>query len=761
MQQIIKPVAGIFTYALGVGLIGLLPALPSTLIIVIIGILSLILTVRTLFSSRGLWPIATILLGASLGLFYGKWLQATALPAECECRPLVIEGKVVSLPIITSKFSRFEFHVTNGEFRKVVRKVRLSWFAAPTMEADQHWRLKVKLRKPHGFASLGTFDFEAWAAREGIQGIGYVISGELLSPPGNMTSLRQWLYNWLESSALPQTKGILKALLVGEKSGITTEQWQRLNATGTTHLVVISGLHIGLMALIGYWLTLLLGRLGALPLQSVPLPRIAACVSLLLSVLYGSLAGFGVPVQRALVMTIVAIVGPLVGMRPSPLTLLVVALAVVLTIDPLAMTGSGFWYSFMAVAALVYGMSGRYGYVSQLKKLLKPQWIVFCVLTPLLFFNDQPVSLFSVLINLFAIPFIGLVIVPLLLISSGFAGISYHISSAGLAIIDQLLRVFFHVLGYFSDFLMILPASSCPTTLTVLLAVTGGFLLISPLPPSLKILSPFFILPWLLPVDNNPEYGQAHVTVLDVGQGLAVLVRTHKHTLVYDTGDAFSETFNAAERVIMPYLRQSGVSILDRIMISHGDKDHSGGLGPLLKRYDCSLISCGTSIPGIKSPISQCTKGQCWKWDGVDFQVLAGGGCWKKSNDRSCVLKVTAGKESMLLTGDISNRVEAQLIASGQPLQSAVLLAPHHGSYSSSSTAFLRAVNPKAVLFSSGYNNKFGHPDKRTVERVLSQGASSWNTALHGSLSVVLGSGSCNVSSYRCNHRKYWWHEGL
>ncbi|MDP0563229.1 MAG: DNA internalization-related competence protein ComEC/Rec2 [Candidatus Endonucleobacter sp. (ex Gigantidas childressi)] len=738
-----------------------MPTLPSTLVIVIIGILSFILTIITLFSLRNLWPVATILLGASLGLCYGKWLQVTALPVECEGRSLFIEGKVVSLPVMTPELSRFEFNVTDGEFRKVVRKVRLSWFAAPTMEAGQHWRLKVKLRKPHGFASLGTFDFEAWAAREGIQATGYVLSGELLSPSGNMKSLRQWLYNWLESSALPQSKGVLKALLVGEKSGITTEQWQRLNATGTTHLVVISGLHIGLMALIGYWLTLLFGRLGVLPLQSVPLPRIAACFSLLLAVLYGSLAGFGVPVQRALVMTIVAIVGPLVGMRPSPLTLLVVALAVVLTIDPLAMTGSGFWYSFMAVAALIYGMSGRYGSASKLKKLLKPQWIVFCILTPLLFFNDQPVSLFSVLINLFAIPFIGLMIVPLLLISAGFAGLSSYISSAGLAILDQLLRVFFQVLEYFSDFLMILPASSCPTVLTVLLAVIGGFLLISPLPLSLKMLSPCFILPWLFPAANNPDYGQAHVTILDVGQGLAVLVRTHNHTLVYDTGDAFSKTFNAAERVIMPYLRQSGVSVLDRIMISHGDKDHSGGLGPLLNRYDCSLISCGTRIPGIKSPISQCARGQRWQWDAVDFQVLAGGGCWKKSNDRSCVLKVTAGNESILLTGDISHRVEAQLIASGQPLQATVLLAPHHGSHYSSSTEFLRAVNPKEVLFSSGYNNKFGHPAKKTVERVSYQGANSWNTALHGSLSVLLGSGSCNISAYRYNHRRYWWSEVL
>ena len=287
----------------------------------------------------------------------------------------------------------------------------------------------------------------------------------------------------------------------------------------------------------------------------------------------------------------------------------------------------------------------------------------------------------------------------------------------------------------------------------------GGFLLIAPLPGFLRMLSPLFLLPWLFPYAKSPEHRQAWVTVLDVGQGLSVLVRTRNHTLIYDTGDFFSESFNAADRVIIPFLRNTGVDYLDRIMISHGDKDHSGGLKPLLKQYKCTDISCGTGIPFMTQGISRCQAGQQWHWDGVDFQVLAGGGRWAKTNDRSCVLKITAGTDSVLLAGDISRRVEERLVLSGQPVQATVLLAPHHGSRYSSSSVFLRAVNPQTVLFSSGYNNQFGHPAQATLARVVRQGAESWNTAQHGSLSFKLGTGQCDVTAYRISHRRYWWHQ--
>ena len=456
MQQTIKPVAGIFTYALGISLVALLPSLPPMSIVALIGTFALILTSGALFRSlTALLPLAGLLLGVTVGLCYGKRFQTNELPAALESTPLVVEGRIVGLPVQTETASRFEFHIHGDRYPGFNKKIRLSWYAAPELLVGQYWRLKIKLRRPHGFASPGAFDFEAWAAREGIKATGYVLSGELLSRQGAQGSIRQRLCQWLESSALPDTVGLLKALLVGEKSSVSAEQWRVLNATGTTHLVVISGLHIGLMALLGYWLALLLARLGFLPLQQVPLPRIAAVLSLMLACLYAFLAGFGVPVQRALVMTAVAMAGPALGFRPAPATLLVIALAAVLTVDPLAVTSAGFWYSFMAVAALVYGLSARYGQTSLFIRMLRPQWIVFCVLSPLLFFNGQPVSLFSPLINLIAIPFIGLIIIPLLMLSAAISTVSYELSSWLLAGIDQLLNAWLWGLEQCADNIMV------------------------------------------------------------------------------------------------------------------------------------------------------------------------------------------------------------------------------------------------------------------------------------------------------------------
>ncbi|MDD7805410.1 MAG: DNA internalization-related competence protein ComEC/Rec2 [Endozoicomonas sp. (ex Botrylloides leachii)] len=759
MPQTIQCITAIATYAVGVSLVSLIPVLPSLLVVVIIGMMVLAWTAYILFRSLWSWlPLSSFLIGVVIGLGYGHWFQAHQLPAEFERQTHVVVGHIASLPVYTEKSARFIFVTAIGESKNLHIKVRLNWYSAPELRLQQRWRLKVKLRRPHGFASPGAMDFEGWAAREGVQATGHVLSGELLSQPTSF-SIRQHLYTWLVDSASSVNLGVLKALLLGDKSGISTEQWQLLNGTGTTHLVVISGLHIGLMAWLGYWISLLLARFGLLPLQVMPLPRIAAIFSLLLAGGYAFMAGVSVPVQRALIMTTVAMAGPLLGLRPAPSTLLIIAFALVVTIDPLAVTSIGFWYSFIAVGGLIYGLSGRYGSIGSLAKWLRPQWLIFCIMTPLLLSNGQPVSLLSPLINLLAIPFIGLLVVPLLLLSSLLSFVASPISLSLLNSVEHLLNGFWWGLTCCIDRLTALTLMSIPQWPVMLAATAGGILLISPLPVLLRLLAPALLFPWVFPVVNKLDKGQAKITVLDVGQGLSVLIHTKNHTLVYDTGDAFTDRFNAADCVIVPYLRRAGIQSIDRIIISHGDKDHVGGLKPLLKHYDCGDILSGTTIPYYDKNILFCQAGNQWNWDGVQFNVLASGGQWKKANDRSCVLKVTAGNESVLLTGDISYRIEEHLLHLTKALESTVLLAPHHGSRFSSSLAFLSAVNPRYVLFSAGYKNRFSHPAKATLQRVVYQGADYWNTAWHGTLTFELGNGNCEINGYRCTHRRYWWHE--
>ena len=360
MVQKLRPVIGVVAYGIGVSAISLLPLLPVLPVVALLGFLCLILTaVIVAYSFWQCMPVVCLLAGGVVGMVYGHWLQSHQLATELEGRKVLVTGSVVDLPEIKESVSRFVFQGRINDCTEQVR-LRLSWRSGPLIRTGQHWQLQVKLRRPHGFASPGTFDVESWAAREGVKATGYVIAGELLSQPDSL-SIREQLRDWLIASSSSDNLGVFTALLLGDRSFISPSQRLLLNGTGTTHLVVISGLHIGLMVLLGYGLSLLLARAGWLPLNRLPLPGVAAVFSLLMALSYALLAGMGVPVQRALVMTLVAMAGPLAGLRPAPFTLLAVAFAVVVTGDPLAVTGVGFWYSFGAVGALMYGLSGRYG----------------------------------------------------------------------------------------------------------------------------------------------------------------------------------------------------------------------------------------------------------------------------------------------------------------------------------------------------------------------------------------------------------------
>ena len=455
-------------------------------------------------------------------------------------------------------------------------------------------------------------------------------------------------------------------------------------------------------------------------------------------------------------MTSAALLAPLFGVRASPLTLWLLALAVVLAIDPLAITSQGFWYSFVAVAALLYGMAGRQGGQRWTAKLCKPQWLVFVLLMPLLMINGQPISPLSPLINLAAIPAIGIGVVPLLLVSALLQFVLPELANILISLLDYALTGFQNILTWFSGFAFYIPAGASLSWPALVLSFLAMVVLLSPSSLRLRMLSPFLLIPALFPKSHAMALGQAEVMVLDVGQGLSVLIKTRQHLLVYDTGDRFSERMSAAGSVIIPALSAWGVNQVDKIMISHGDKDHCGGLQPLLARYQQPPVTSGTKIPGYDGERTECRAGEQWDWDGVHFQVLSGGN-YRRSNDASCVLKVTAGKDSIILPGDASDRVERKLLEQSVDLQANVLVAAHHGSRSSSSSDFLAAVGAQTVIFSSGFANRFGHPSPAAVERVRQTGADIYNTAYDGSLLLSLGRGDAVVTAYRKAHARFWW----
>ncbi|WP_161787488.1 DNA internalization-related competence protein ComEC/Rec2 [Endozoicomonas numazuensis] len=708
--------------------------------------------------------------GIFTGLLHAEGLQKSWIDKVFESRTLSVTGFVTDLPGYQHGITRFDFKVKTmqGEASEHLNKIRLSWYQAPDIKEGELWQLQVRIKHPQGNRSPGAFDKEAWAAREQIQAIGYVKTGEKIAGAEGVSylrnrlrgSVRQWLYDHCSEDSA----GLLSALLIGDKSGISSQQWQWLNQSGTTHLMVISGLHIGLMAALGYWLLMLLGRYGFMPLRLITLPRYAAGFGLLLALGYAFLAGFTVPVQRALVMTGLALSGPFLGFRARPLTLFLLAICVVLTIEPLAITGAGFWYSFSAVGILLYGCCGRVFmkagdelWVGKVQRLwFRPQWLVFLMLSPMLLFNQQSVSLFSPLINLVAIPLMGLLVVPAAFLALVLQPLYSPASEGLLYLLDGAFRLWNLLLASVASVPVYLPVVSIGL-MQLLLVALAVLVLAAPGALGLRALVPFLILPLFFPVNLGPEEGEVKVSVLDVGQGISVLLTTRKNTLLYDTGMASRGRFNSANSVIVPYLNRSGVHHVDRVMISHGDNDHSGGLEVIHQHYPDTEVLTGSGISGFEGHLSPCLPGMQWEWDGVEFAVLSGSRYAVSDNERSCVLRVSAGDQSLLLTGDIGKKTETYLLNQFENLKADYLLLPHHGSRFSGSERFLAQVNPSQVLVSTGYRNPFGHPAKETVGRVEQMGASLYNTAALGTLSFKMGTAITRVESYKKQKARYWW----
>ncbi len=694
------------------------------------------------------------------GFFWSIWLLgeyfAKQLPEELETLTLQVTGTVQGIPAVQQGKSRFDFQVDHLEVTGTgwAGRVRLNWYDAPLLKPGEVWKLTVRLRRVHGFASPGAMDYEARLAREGIHAVGYVLRGERQSDQSTSAELDNLRFRLGQHfNTLPEPGGgMLRALLTGDRQGISAAQWRVLGQTGTAHLVVISGLHIALLAGLGYWLTTVLVRFGLLPVLC-PLPQLGALAGILLAIGYALLAGFGLPVQRALIMLAVALSGQVLGLAFRSSTLLLAAFTLVLAFEPLAFTCRGFWYSFFAVAALLLGMTARPG--------LRPGWLysqylVFIVLAPLLATGMQPVSWLAPLVNLIAIPLIGLFVVPALMFS---VTVSVMFPETGRILLSLLAEgVSYGFSGL--EAVAALPLSGhllpVPDMTAMLLALTGSLLLI--LPRGLGLFWPalLFFLPWLCPLNPRLDEGCVRLTQLDVGQGLAAAIQTRNHLLLYDTGDRFSDTFSASGAVVLPFMANRHINKIDMLMVSHADRDHSGGIDDIFQniRPDRILAGMPERLPVLFNA-RQCKAGQQWLWDNVHFEVLSGGS-EGTANDRSCVLLVRSPHGRLLLTGDITRKREQWLLEQYPDLQADVLLVPHHGSRSSSSAGFLDQLKPQLALVSAGYRNRFGHPSAAVMDRMKQRGICVLNSAGHGTVDVLLQDAAITVSAQRIHDAHLW-----
>lgn len=708
------------------------------------------------------WRIAWLVLAVfCLGFAYAdgraQLRLADWLPATQEGQVVEVEGYVSDLPQATRFGSRFLFAperlVTTDA--RLPSRVQVSWYGDKNrVQAGERWRLVLKPKRPHGQVNPGGFDLESWFLQQDIGATATVQYGQKLPGSSSFASLARLRSNLRERirSALPNApySGVIVALTVGDQSSIPPEQWQRFSATGITHLISISGLHITMLAGVSALLVSMVWRRVPRLVGCFGAPRAALLAGLVTALAYCALAGMAVPTQRTLLMLGVSAFCLWRARPVATSAIWVTALFIVVLIDPFAVLSVGFWLSFLTVGALLWMGTNRLGAGPKWQGWLLAQWAATLGSAPILLVVFGQLPLVSPLANAFAIPVVSLVVTPLAL--------------AGLLDPTGYLLWLAERLFAATDWLLILCASvpsgllqfTPPPVWTLLPAALGVILLLAPRGVPGRWLGVVFLLPMFLLRPEPLPFGGYRATVLDVGQGLAVLVETRHSSLLFDTGQVPN-----GERVALPALRAAGRMQLETLILSHNDNDHVGGAAGLLARWPVveALHSLPDGMTLLASTKSQrrCVAGEHWQRDGVSFRIL-----WpeanysgKDDNARSCVLLVDNGSHRLLIPADLGGREEAQLAASGLP-QTDIIIAGHHGGKGSSSAALIEAIQPQYAVFSVGYRNQFGHPRADTLERYRAAGTINLRTDQSGAVIFDVGE-RIDVSVWRETHKRYWY----
>lgn len=753
---------GMFAAAAGIAAVAWWPWLPA------LGLVAVVVpaaAVAALSCRRSPWQwLPWLLLGICWGVVAGHRLLDRMLPVtlDGESRPVTV--RISGLPRSYPGRVRFDAIVGADDPMLARRLVRLSWYDASVLPAPgEQWRLELTLRRPRAFADPGGFDYRAAMLERGYAAVGYVRAGpgnRRLATGGNgIDALRLRIAELLHASiADPRIAGLLAALAVGDRGGISRADRDLFAVTGTAHLLVISGLHVGMLALAAARLLMLLMRCCPRRLAAGQGQAVAAIGAIGAAVGYAALAGFSLPTQRACVMISAVFAGRLLWRRIALVDRLLLALLAVLLFDPLAPTSASFWLSFGAIAVLAVAGGGSGGNRrARAGRALRAQWAISVGLIPVMAMLFGRLTPIGALVNVWAIPLVGLAVVPLLLLglaatplwpTAGITGL--HASAlltawlcAGLEAFEVPAR---HAL---------LAVSAEP--LAVAFAALAALLLLAPKGFPGRALAPLLCMPLFWPAAGWPQGRALALTVLDVGQGSAVVVRTASHTLVYDTGPGRADGFSAGRDIIAPYLRRLGLHRVDRVLVSHGDSDHAGGLAGLLASTQAGLVMGPVApVPGV--PPVPCRAGQRWHWDGVAFAVIHPDGTNWRGNNGSCVLQIRADGVDLLLTGDIERPAEYALVRRlGTRLRADFLLLGHHGSATSSSTWFLRAVRPRLAVASAGWHNRFGHPSPAVLARLDRADIRRLVTARQGAVSLAVDRGRLHVTGLaRRTHRRYW-----
>lgn len=719
-------------------------------------------------------PVWQVLAALGFGLFWAAlhahWMLLERLNPELEGLDLSVQGIVSALPQDDGRRLRFEFlplkASLDGEAVELNTRLRLNWYNdyPAEMAPGQQWQLLLRLKRPWGMMNPGGFDYEGWLYQQGLGATGYVrrssenqvLADDAWSMPlqRQRHALQQGLMQALDGHP---AQGIILALAIGDRSQMNDEQWKVLIATGTNHLVAISGLHVGLVA--GFVFFLLRRLWGYCPVCSLwlPAPRAAAIGGMLAALLYAALAGFAIPTQRALLMLVV-VLGAVFLQRPLVAgRALMLALWLVLLWQPTAVLAAGFWLSFAAVALILYGMQGRIGVRNWWWRWGRVQYLVSLGLLPLLILFFGRGSLSSPLANIIAVPWVSLLVVPPTLLGSALLVIHPGLGGLLLQAAAWLFQLLWPLLSWLEQLVPVLQLSLDGWPL--LLAALGLVWLLLPRGWPLRSLGLVLCLPVLLLRPATPPHGEVWFTLLDVGQGQAAVIQTRHHALVMDTGPRFPSGFDTGSAVLLPYLHSRGIHRVDRLIISHSDTDHLGGAASLVEAMPVAEIFSGEARRMGWTEFEPCQRGLEWEWDGVHFRFLhpVRPLAEREGNDDACVLRVSHGGQVLLIGSDIEAAAERDLLVSGEPLRADVLVAPHHGSLTSSTPPFVEAVSPTWVLYSAGYRNRYGHPREEVMARYQGVGARQYISWQEGAMQMRLGGEEgITLQAHRSQARRYW-----
>ena len=751
------------------------------------------------------WRLALVC--AALGFGATGWHAALRLadnlPPALEGVDLQVTGIVASLPQRGPSGLRFRFEVEHaahaGKPVAVPALLSLGWYRGfhedasltepqRALRAGQRWRFTLRLRQPHGTLNPHGYDHELALFEQGVRATGYVrdvpaaqLTGQGAGHP--VERARQRVRDAIDAR-VPDARaaGVLAALAIGDQGAIERDDWGLFRDTGIAHLMSISGLHVTMFAWLAGHAIAAAWRRSARAALWLPAPTAGRWGGLAAAALYALFSGGGVPSQRTVWMLATVTILSSLGVRwPWGLVLLTAAV-VVTAVDPWALLQPGFWLSFAAVGLLMASgpaapvdaapVQGRVRRITaRLRRLalggLRTQAIATLGLTPLTLVFFQQVSVVGFVTNLIAIPLVTLVVTPLALLGV----LNAALWTLGAWLVQQGVAGLAWLAAWPAA-VWTVPVAPMWAQLAGLLAALVALL---PLPWRVRALA-LPLLPALLwPQPPRPAPGSFEMLALDVGQGSAVLVRTREHLLVFDAGPQYSRDADAGRRVLLPLLRARGEQRIDTLVLSHRDTDHVGGARTLLDKLPVTTLLTSLApghalraerpdSPGVRPEHTRCEAGQAWQWDGVRFEVLHPAAAdyerGLKSNAMSCVLRISTPQASVLLTGDIEREQEQALLRAadaGVVLRSGVLLAPHHGSKTSSSADFLAAVAPAAAIFQAGYRNRFGHPAAEVLARYADRGIKVATSAQCGAWQWSSTSAEAGICQ-RDSARRYWQH---